>query len=55
MWEVPSKGAKNTQTIDGALTQVLESTFDNGGNQISVKATGSGTGGNAWNKTLNID
>ena len=46
---------KNTQTIDGTIIQVLERSFDDGGNQTSMEITGSGSGANAWSKTLNID
>ncbi len=46
---------KNTQTIDGSIIQILEGSFDDGGNQITTKATGSGTGVNEWSKELNID
>jgi len=46
---------KNIQTIENSIIQVLERTFNNSGNPITIKVTGSGTGENAWSKELNIN
>ncbi len=46
---------KNSQITGSSVTHILESTYDDGGNQTSIKATGSGSGVNAWSKTLNLD
>ena len=46
---------KNTQVMGSSISQILEASWDDGGNQVTVTATGSGSGGNEWSKTLNID